>query len=388
MIHTAVRARNERGRTMKRARHQRGSVVFDKRRKTWNLLTSENGKRRSKLIGTKQQYPTKSAAWEAAEKLRSAPAEAVNSPTVSTLVEQYRAEKMPQRFSTRRSYECWINGHILPKWGACPLAGLQARPVELWLDSLDLSPKSRVHIRGLLRKLWDHSMWRGDIPTQRNPIELVSVKAATTRAQRPRSLTTEDFKKFVTHLDEPFRTIALVSVCLGLRISECLALRWGDVDWFILKLTVERGIVMQVVGDVKTTESRRQMSIDSTLLAVLATWRQGTQFSADTDWIFASPIKLGRLPWSYPWVWRIFQNAAADAGVGKLATHTMRHSYRSWLDAAGTSIAVQQKLMRHADIRTTLNVYGDVVTDEMQKANTKVAEMVLTDRVSDRNRAN
>jgi integrase len=49
---------------------------------------------------------------------------------------------------------------------------------------------------------------------------------------------------------------------------------------------------------------------------------------------------------------------------------------------------VQQKLMRHADIRTTLNVYGDVVTDEMQKANTKVAEMVLTDRVSDRNRAN
>jgi integrase len=37
----------------------------------------------------------------------------------------------------------------------------------------------------------------------------------------------------------------------------------------------------------------------------------------------------------------------------------MRHTYRSWLDAVGTSIAVQQKLMRHADIRTTMNVYGD-----------------------------
>jgi hypothetical protein len=48
---------------MKRARHQRGSVVFDKRRKTWNFLTSEKGKRRSKLIGTKHLYPTKSAAW-------------------------------------------------------------------------------------------------------------------------------------------------------------------------------------------------------------------------------------------------------------------------------------------------------------------------------------
>jgi integrase len=46
----------------------------------------------------------------------------------------------------------------------------------------------------------------------------------------------------------------------------------------------------------------------------------------------------------------------------------MRHSYRSWLDAAGTPIAVQQKLMRHSDIRTTMNVYGDVVTDEMSQA--------------------
>ncbi len=43
----------------------------------------------------------------------------------------------------------------------------------------------------------------------------------------------------------------------------------------------------------------------------------------------------------------------------------MRHTYRSWLDAVGTPIAVQQKLMRHADIRTTMNTYGDIVTDEM-----------------------
>lgn len=99
MLQFAVRARDERRTRMKRARHQRGSVVFDKRRKTWNYLTSENGKRRSKLIGTRQQYPTKSAAWEAAEKLCPAPAPAVNSPTVSTLVEQYRQEKQPQRLA-------------------------------------------------------------------------------------------------------------------------------------------------------------------------------------------------------------------------------------------------------------------------------------------------
>ena len=41
----------------------------------------------------------------------------------------------------------------------------------------------------------------------------------------------------------------------------------------------------------------------------------------------------------------------------------------------GTSITVQQKLMRHSDIRTTLNIYGDVVTDEMEQADSKVAAL-------------
>jgi len=56
------------------------------------------------------------------------------------------------------------------------------------------------------------------------------------------------------------------------------------------------------------------------------------------------------------------------------------HSYRAWLDAVGTGMAVQQKLMRHADIRTTMNVYGDVVTDEMAQASSRVAGLALNSR--------
>ncbi len=53
---------------------------------------------------------------------------------------------------------------------------------------------------------------------------------------------------------------------------------------------------------------------------------------------------------------------------------------RSWLDAVGTPIAVQQKLMRHADIRTTMNVYKDMVTDEMQQAHSKVVGLAQGSR--------
>jgi integrase len=75
--------------------------------------------------------------------------------------------------------------------------------------------------------------------------------------------------------------------------------------------------------------------------------------------------------------WRALQEATTATGIGGLGTHSFRHTYRSWLDAVGTSITVQQKLMRHSDIRTTLNIYGDVVTEEMEQADSKVAALAL-----------
>jgi integrase len=174
--------------------------------------------------------------------------------------------------------------------------------------------------------------------------------------------------------------MALLCVCFGLRISEALALRWSDVDWLEGKLKVERGIVCQQVDDVKTSESRRSLHIDADMLDTLKLWKQSTQFFGPDDWMFASPAQLGRLPWSYDQVWRMYQKAGAKAGIGGLGTHALRHTYRSWLDAVGTPIAVQQKLMRHADIRTTMNVYGDVVTDEMAHAASKVAGLALNGR--------
>ena len=367
---------------MKRARHQNGSVVFDKRRGTWNYLWRVNGARRSKLLGTKREYPTKAAAWRAAELLRHSLETQVVSTraiTVSTLVEHYRAEKMPQRASTKRGYDAWIDNHITPRWGDCSLMELQARPVELWLRSLTLAPKSKVHIRGLLSVLWDYAMWRGDVPTQRNPMELVSVKGASQRVRKPRSLTVEQFQQLLEILGEDvcWRTMLLLAVSFGLRISEMLGLKWKDVDWLGKTLRIERGVVKQIVDDVKTNCSARTMAVADDLLEVLKQWKQTTQFSDSEDWMFASPVKLARQPLSYTHVWETLTDAAAKAGIGHISSHTFRHTHRTWLDSVGTPVGVQQQLMRHADIRTTMNLYGDAATADMRHAHEKVVRLAL-----------
>jgi hypothetical protein len=127
---------------------------------------------------------------------------------VEILLANCLEERMSQRLSTRLACDSRFNNHILPKWGDKEITDLQARVVELWLMSLALAPKTRVHVRGLLHQLWDYAMFRQDVPLERNPMELVTIKGATKRIRQPRSLTVEEFQKFVAELGEPVRTIA------------------------------------------------------------------------------------------------------------------------------------------------------------------------------------
>src|SRR5215469_12673616 len=243
---------------MRLQRHASGSVRYDKRRKTWNYLWYDGAMRRSKRIGTKQELPTKAAAWKEVERLELQPtAVAPIGDTVSNVVARYEVERMPSRHSTARVYRSFLRNHVLPKWGNARIDDIQPRPVELWLRELPLSPKSKTHVRSLMFGIAEFAMWAGVLKIGRNPISLVKNAGATRRVRKPRSLTVEEFQALSKELREPYATLALLCVCLGLRISEALALRWSDVDWVGSTLNVRRGIVNQTVDDVKTEGSAK-----------------------------------------------------------------------------------------------------------------------------------
>lgn len=56
-------------------------------------------------------------------------------------------------------------------------------------------------------------------------------------------------------------------------------------------------------------------------------------------------------------------------------TSTLAHG--SWLDETGAPMKVQQELMRHASIQTTMNVYRQAMSSPKRETNGKVVEMVL-----------
>jgi len=67
----------------------------------------------------------------------------------------------------------------------------------------------------------------------------------------------------------------------------------------------------------------------------------------------------------------------AAGKYGSIGWHTFRHTYRSWLDETGAPMGVQQKLMRHAQISTTMNVYGNALMEAKREANAAVVNRIL-----------
>src|SRR5205814_8144366 len=131
--------------------------------------------------------------------------------------------------------------------------------------------------------------------TNRNPITFVRQSAKRTRT--PEVLTEPEIGKLLEELTEPWRTAVYVAVITGVRVSELLGLRWGDIDGAVGEIRLARGVVRQHVGEMKTEASRKPVPLDVGLATVLAQWRERCPYNQEVDYIFASPEKRGSQPY-------------------------------------------------------------------------------------------
>jgi integrase len=175
--------------------------------------------------------------------------------------------------------------------------------------------------------------------------------------------------------------MCVIACCLGLRVSEILGLQLGDIDWDNLEIKIERAVVLGVIGRVKTKKSKSRMPLDPDLANLLLNYKLSTKpDGTPSDWLFDNP-ETGR-PWRPSHIQQKYirpAGVAIGAGDG-IGWHTFRHTFSTLLRANGADIKVQQELLRHADIRTTLDIYTQAVTEQKREAASKVVRMVLPKR--------
>ena len=373
-----------------RTRYQYGSLRLRKRERgpdVWEFRyyeTDSQGerKRQSLILGDRNLYVTETQARKATQALllrlnEESPRAEVEAATFGALLDRYVEKELSERYSTRKSYLSNIRVHIRPRWGEYPMDKMKPMAMEQWLHDLPLAPKSKTHVRGIMHLVFKCAERWGIVELGKNPVSLVRVKNASKRLKRPRVLDVAEYFELLKHLDEPHRTMVLVAQCLGLRVSEILGLQWGDFSFENRSVLVQRSVVGGRVDDVKTEYSKDDVPLDARLAEALLSWRAASFFPRDTDWVFANPV-TGRPYHQESLRKRQLQRAAKLAGLGEdIGWHTFRHTYRSWLDETGAPMKVQQELMRHASIQTTMNVYGRAMTETKRRANSQVVGLVF-----------
>ena len=316
-------------------------------------------------------------------------------PTLGVVIEKFKTEERFEEilhtlpgaeissdgmsYSTVAGYSSYLTKHIEPRWSSIFLADIKPLQVSEWLKKLPLSPKTKGHVRALVHMLFERAMLWGLLDLQRNPIELIKLKGTSRRLKRPHTISPEKFQELIAILEEPYRTMVIVAICTGLRVSEVLALRWEHIDFSTGVILVQQGVVSGRIGKVKTEASQDEIPIDPAFAGLLLARLAERE---PRGLVFPSHV-TGRSYHAGILQQKILRPKGEEIGISKLGWHTFRHTYRSLLDEAGAPIGVQQKLMRHSNVATTMNVYGNSTLRAKQDANSKVVKMLIqtqTDR--------
>jgi integrase len=367
-----------------RQRYQSGSLTKEKRKAgpavwifRWRENTPDGRVNRKVVVGTVEQLPTKTAARKAAEPLRTnAIADNPAVPmTVKQLVKHYTLnELLNKAYSTQRTVETTLKVWVTPTWGEHRLSDVRTVAVERWLHGLSLANATKAKVRNVMHGIFAHAC-RHDWLSN-NPISLVRQSAK--REKVPAVFEAEELRKLLAELPNPARVMVFLTAATGLRVSEALGLKWSDVDFGAGAVNLNRAVVHQHVGEMKTEASQKPVPIDGALATALIEWSNQTAYRQSEDWVFASPKMSGKQPYWPETMLRCFVQPIAR-GIGitkKIGWHTFRRTLATLLTAADETAKTTQELMRHANAGITMNLYAQALTPVKRAAHLKVVEMI------------
>lgn len=157
----------------------------------------------------------------------------------------------------------------------------------------------------------------------------------------PELLTREEVARILRACgNDKHRTALTVTYGCGLRVSETVALRVGDIDG-------ERALAHVVLG--KGGKDRMVLLSPSVLAALRAYWR----VFRPVRWLFPGRHPTRALECSS--LQRAYTVAKGRAGVEKVGgIHALRHAYATHQLEQGLPVHVLQRLLGHGSLRTTL----------------------------------
>lgn len=354
----------------------------------------------AKWRGRKQYGRTKTEAARKLKAMRDGPAPGGQLRTVGQVIDWWTDTHLPHRLAA---------GTIAPKTvisyrGAIVhMRSLRRIPIEqLTSDDIDRIARRMAAGGNPLGGAYSASAIRGAITALRTALKAAAQKGlapatrAAEHAERPSvpttdvQLVTPDIAAAVlAQLDgHRYQRLILVTLHLGLRVSEALGMTWDHVDldaghvrihqqlqrfdgtWMLrpTKTSADAHLALTIMATTALAEQRRAQVAER--LAAGPAW-QGHQAPGDLVWRRADgqPVHASTVS-------RAVKRACVYAGLPPMAIHAFaRHGHATLLRLAGASLDDVREQLRHRQASTTTR-YAHVVP-EMRRTNATRIDQVL-----------
>jgi len=293
--------------------------------------------------------------------------------------------------STWDGYRRKIDRHILPSLGRIAIRRLRPNHLEdLYTRMLHptggspgLAPKTVLEVHLIIRAALNDAVRKG-LVTRNVALVAHAPRLRSIPKVEQNAWTAEQLQAFLrAAAGHRFFAAFWVIANTGMRRSELLGLRWADIDLPKGTLSINRGIVA-VAYEVhesrgKTRNSRRQLDLDPTTLAIITAWRdwQCTEHNAvgldDPTWMFTDATGHPIHPHA---ISQAFARVVRNADVPLIRLHDVRHTHATLLLKAGVPVKVVSERLGHATPAFTIETYQHVLPGMQAEAARTFEELV------------
>jgi len=291
-------------------------------------------------------------------------------------------------YRTEQSYSSWILQYIKFYGGKTHPKDMGKNEVERFLSYLTekrnvAAATQKQALNALIflyKKVLDVDLGDGIAPTR-----------SKRRMNLPTVLTQEEVAKLLGNMKGKHALMAKLLYGCGLRLMECIRLRIKDVDfgqgWIFIRNTKGGKDRKAILPDSIQQELQEQIDYVAALheediregfgevYIPGALSRKYPNASKETGWQYVFPAKkmskdprtdkIMRHHVMESGLQKAVKQALSQAKIHKKAgCHTFRHSFATHLLESGTNIRVVQKLMGHADVKTT-EIYTHVMKKDI-----------------------
>jgi integrase len=288
-------------------------------------------------------------------------------------------EKNIKSSTYKIKYESFLETHLKPYFENVKISKISQIDIQNFINSKsDFNKDTQKRYVNLLKSIFESAVENDLI--NKNPVKNISLKSENTKKEKRTYKQSEVDKIIDFAKNHRYGGAVAVLLKTGLRRGELLALKWEDIDFENKIVNVKRavadipvnGILKPVISENsnETKNHNRQIPFIGNIEEILQGIEKKSEFIfPNIKGEINSPNNYSKCQYAY------FMNDLKKEypEINKLSVHELRHTFGTLLYEKKIDLRIIQKIMGHADLKTTSEIYIhdniDYIKTELEKIN-------------------